>query len=220
MRRLTNSWLDFAAADMTVRVKICGITNSEDALAAVDFGADALGFVFFKESPRYIPPGDATRIIKRLPPFVTAVGVFVDASPEDLEKTIASTGIDVVQLHGDEPPEMCRLSRSTIKAIRVKSLESLNPLAGYQDKVSAFLLDTFSPEGFGGTGQKFNWDIATHAKQFGRIVLAGGLTPDNIAQAVKQVQPYGVDVSSGVELRKGKKDHLRMRLFIERAKTA
>jgi phosphoribosylanthranilate isomerase len=113
---------------------------------------------------------------------------------------------------------MCNISRRIIKAIRVKSLESLDPLKNYKDKVSAFLLDTFTPDIFGGTGQVFNWDIALEAKQFGRIILAGGLTPDNIAEAVRHVRPYGVDVSSGVELEKGEKDHKKMKLFIERAK--
>ncbi len=205
---------------MRVRVKICGITNIEDAMAAVDFGADALGFVFFKGSPRYISPDAAANIIGKLPPFLTTVGVFVNEKPETVKHIMASTGIDVVQLHGDEPPEMCRVAARVIKAIRIKSLESLEPLFGYQETVSAFLLDAFSPDGFGGTGQKFNWDIAVEAKQFGKIILAGGLTPENVSEAMKQVKPYGVDVSSGVELRKGRKDHLKMRLFIQRAKAA
>jgi phosphoribosylanthranilate isomerase len=116
--------------------------------------------------------------------------------------------------------EWCNLSRRMIKAIRVKSLESLDPLIHYKDRVSAFLLDTFTPDIFGGTGQIFNWDIATYAKQFGRIILAGGLTPDNVVKAVRRVQPYGVDVSSGVESEKGKKDHKKMKIFIEKAKGA
>ena len=205
---------------MHVKIKICGITNVDDAMAAVEFGADALGFVFFRGSPRYISPGDAASIIRKLPSFVITIGVFVDEKPEETEKIITSTCIDIIQLHGDEPPAMCAFSRRIIKAIRVKSLASLDPLVHYQDKVSAFVLDTFSPDSFGGTGLKFNWDIATYAKQFGRIILSGGLTPDNIGEAIKQVQPYGVDVSSGVELKKGKKDHQKMRLFIERAKAA
>jgi phosphoribosylanthranilate isomerase len=205
---------------MRVKVKICGITNINDAMAAVEFGADALGFVFFQGSPRYISPDAAAEIIRKLPSFATTIGVFVDEKTSQIEKTIAATGIDVIQLHGDEPPEACTFSRRIIKAIRVKSLASLDPLVHYQDKVSAFLLDSFSPNSFGGTGQKFNWDIATYAKQFGKIILSGGLTPDNIIEAVKQVGPYGVDVSSGVELTKGKKDHDKMRLFIERAKAA
>lgn len=205
---------------MSVRVKICGITNLDDAMAAVDFGADALGFVFFKGSPRYISQEGAGAIIRRLPSFITTVGVFVNESIDRIEDAIELTGIDVVQLHGDEPPEMCNLSRRVIKAIRVKSLESLDPLKNYKDMVSAFLLDTFTPDTFGGTGQRFNWDIAADAKQFGRIILAGGLTPDNIANAIRQVRPYGVDVSSGVEEKKGKKDHTKLKLFIERAKIA
>jgi len=205
---------------MKVRIKICGITNLDDAMAAVDFGADALGFVFFKESPRFISYKNAAVVIKSLPSFITTIGVFVDEKPKEIEKITDTTGIDVIQLHGSEPPEMCNLSRRIIKAIRVKSLESLDPLIYYRDIVSVFLLDTFTPNVFGGTGQIFNWDIAVEAKQFGRIILSGGLTPDNISNAVTRVKPYGVDVSSGVESEKGKKDHKKMKLFIERAKGA
>ncbi len=203
---------------MHVRVKICGITNLDDALAAVDFGADALGFVFYSESPRCISHSKAEEIIKKLPPFITTVGVFVDETIEHIEKIVDSTGIGVVQLHGDEPPEMCNLSRHIVKAIRVKSLESLDPLVNYKDKVYAFLLDTYAPSAFGGTGQIFNWDIAVYAKTFGRIILAGGLTTDNIIEAISRVKPYGVDVSSSIEKEKGKKDHKKMKLFIEMAK--
>lgn len=203
-----------------VKVKICGITNTGDAEAAISLGADALGFVFFKESPRYISPKDAASIRKTLPSFVPAVGVFVNETAQGIEEIASVSGIDLIQLHGDEPPAMCRRSRRVIKVIRVKSLESLSPLNEYKDKVSAFLLDTYTPDALGGTGLIFNWDIAVEAKQFGRIVLAGGLTPDNVAEAVGYVKPYAVDVSSGVELRKGKKDHTKIRLFIERAKSA
>ncbi len=205
---------------MNIRVKICGITNLDDALAAVDYGADALGFVFYKGSPRYISYRDSASIIKKLPPFTTTVGVFVDEKPSHVEKIIHQTCIDVVQFHGNEPPELCNCSRSVIKAIRVKSLESLEPLDKYKDKVSAFLLDTFAPDALGGTGQIFNWDIAIYAKQFGKIILAGGLTPDNVLEAVRRVQPYGVDVSSGIESKKGEKDHKKMKLFIEKVKSA
>lgn len=203
---------------MFVKVKICGITNLDDAFAAVDFGVDALGFVFFQGSPRHISYDNAAAIIKKLPSFITSVGVFVNQDTEQIEEAIRLTGIDVVQLHGEEPPEMCAVSRRIIKAIRVKSLESLDPLVHFKDKVSAFLLDAFTPDVYGGTGQIFNWDIAAYAKQFGRIILAGGLTPDNIAEAIQRVRPYGVDVSSGVETEKGKKDHNKMKLFIEKAK--
>lgn len=201
-----------------VRVKICGITNLRDALVAVDYGADALGFVFFKGSPRYISPDDAAKIIRALPPYVTAVGVFVDEQPDELRRIIDDTSIDVVQLHGNEPADACSLNRKVVKAIRVKELKDLDPLRRY--RVSAFLLDTYTPDALGGTGQIFNWDIAKDARQFGKIILAGGLNPDNIEKAVTWVRPYAVDVSSGVEERKGKKDHRKMKLFIERAKGA
>lgn len=205
---------------MQVKVKICGITNLDDAIAAVDFGADALGFIFFKESPRYIPYDRATSIIKKLPSFLTSVGVFVNEQPEHIEHVVTMTGIDVIQLHGEESPEKCNCTRRVIKAVRVDTLKSLDPLINYGEYVSAFLLDTFTHSLFGGTGKIFNWDIAVKAKQFGRIILAGGLTPYNIIEAVERVRPYGVDVSSGVELEKGKKDYKKMRLFIKRAKTA
>jgi len=205
---------------MQVKVKICGITNIDDALAAIDLGADALGFVFFKGSPRHISHNEASKIIRRLPSFVTTIGVFLNEKPKQVEKILALTGIDVVQFHGDEPPEMCDIPRRVIKAIRVKTLESLDPLIHYRNKVSAFLLDTFTPGLSGGTGQIFNWDIAIYAKQFGRIILAGGLTPANVTAAIEHVRPYGVDVSSGVESEKGKKDHKKMKAFIEKAKRA
>lgn len=202
-----------------VRVKICGITNPKDALSAVDAGADALGFVFYKESPRYITPEKARAIITKIPSFTTAIGVFANESQHQVEEIVSLTGIDVIQLHGDETPDMCQYSRRVVKAIRVKTLQSLEPLKQYRDNVTAFLLDTYTPERLGGTGQIFNWDIAVEAKQFGTIILAGGLTPHNIANAVERVKPYGVDVSSGVEAKKGKKDHNKMKLFIERAKS-
>lgn len=199
-----------------VKVKICGITNREDALEAVDAGADALGFVFYKGSPRYISPDVAKDIIKSIPPFVTTVGVFVDERGEEIERTMRYAAMDVAQLHGHETPEACPTGKRVIKAIRVKELIDLEPLKHY--RVSAFLLDTYTPESLGGTGQIFNWDIALAAKEFGRIILAGGLNPDNVEKAVRWVRPYAVDVSSGVEEEKGKKDHKKIRLFIERAK--
>lgn len=201
-----------------VRVKICGITNIDDALAAIDFGADALGFVFHEKSPRFIPPEKAGQIIRALPPFITTVGLFVDEDRDAVEKITAQNNIDIVQLHGNEAPEACLLNRRVIKAIRVKELSDLDSLGNYQ--VSAFLLDAYAEDLFGGTGQVFNWDIAIEAKKFGRIILAGGLTPENIEKAVKLVRPFAVDVSSGVEMDKGIKDHTKMKLFIKRAKGA
>ncbi|MDP2167148.1 MAG: phosphoribosylanthranilate isomerase [Thermodesulfovibrionales bacterium] len=202
-----------------VKVKICGITNIEDALAAAGLGADALGFVFYKGSPRYIAPDEAKKIISRLPPFISAVGVFVDEKTDDVLMMAGHAGIDIVQFHGHEPPEACIIDRRVIKAVRVKELSDLEPLKRYGG-VSAFLLDTYAPDALGGTGRIFNWDIALEAKLMGRVILAGGLTPENVQQAVRWVHPYAVDVSSGVEKEKGKKDHINMGLFIARAKSA
>ena len=198
------------------RVKICGITNMEDALSAVDYGAGALGFVFFEKSPRYITPDKAREIISRMPPFVTTVGVFVNEEVARINEIMGIAGIDILQLHGDEKPDACNICHRVIKAFRVKNFTDLKPLENY--RCSAFLLDTYSPESFGGTGQIFNWDIAVEAKRFGRIVLSGGLNPDNIEKAVTYVRPYAVDVSSGIEENKGKKDLKKMKAFIEKAK--
>jgi phosphoribosylanthranilate isomerase len=204
-----------------LRIKICGITNVDDAQASVGFGADAIGFVFYDKSPRAVSPGTAKNIIAALPPFVSAVGVFVDETIERIREIITFTGINIVQLHGSESPDFCAgLSGRFIKAIRVKDMDDLQMLQQYHD-ASAFLLDTYSPESYGGTGRAFNWDIAVEAKKFGRIILAGGLNPDNIEEAVRTVRPYAVDVSSGVEgPEKGKKDHGKLRLFIGRARNA
>ena len=203
-----------------VKVKICGITNVEDALQAVEAGADALGFIFYKKSPRCITPAKAHEIISSLPPFISTVGVFVDKSQAEVERVIRLTGIDVVQVHGHEPPEACVFSRNTIKAVRVKELEDLDPIRDYSFKVSAFLLDTYSPHVLGGTGVIFNWDIAVEAKAYGRIILAGGLTAENVQDAINRVKPYAVDVCGGVEESKGKKNHRLVTDFIFKAKTA
>ena len=201
-----------------LRIKICGITNLEDALAATDYGADALGFVFHKKSPRNVTPETAKKIISELPPYITTVGVFVNEKKDDIEKIVRFSGLDIIQLHGSEPPEMCRMCRKVIKAIRVKDLTSLEPLNKY--KVSAFLLDTYSPNATGGTGRIFNWDIAVEAKKMGRIILAGGLTPENVAEAIRWVMPFAVDAATGVESKTGKKDHKKLRQFIESARKA
>ncbi|MBI4843127.1 MAG: phosphoribosylanthranilate isomerase [Nitrospirae bacterium] len=201
-----------------VHVKICGITNRDDAEKAVEFGADALGFVFYKKSPRAITPDRAKSIIASLPPFISAVGVFVDEGTDRIEEIVSHTGIDTVQLHGSEPPEACSLSKKVIKAFRIRELSDLNSLKKYKS-ASAFLLDTYSPDTFGGTGQVFNWDIAVEAKKLGKIILAGGLNADNVEKAIVTVKPYGVDVSSGVEgNQKGKKDLDKLKSFIETAK--
>ncbi|MBI4680242.1 MAG: phosphoribosylanthranilate isomerase [Nitrospirae bacterium] len=201
------------------RVKICGITNIEDAVAAAEYGADAIGFVFQPKSPRAITPETAKNIVSALPPFITTIGVFVNESKWEIEKIIRYVGLNIVQLHGNEPPDACQLNRKVIKAIRVKDLTDLEPLKRYN--VSAFLLDTYSPHTMGGTGQIFNWDIAVEAKKFGRIILAGGLNHENIEEAIKWVRPYGIDVATGVESnKKGEKDHKKLKLFIEKAREA
>lgn len=200
-----------------VKVKICGITNRDDALMAVEAGADALGFVFYEKSPRYVTPEHATEIIAALPPFVQAVGLFVNAPLEVVNKTCDLCGLDIVQLHGDESSEFCaQVSRRVIKAFRVKDVSSLEPIANYL--VAGHLLDAYSPKEYGGTGLTFNWDVAKLAKQYGPVILAGGLTPDNVRQAVEEVAPYAVDVSSGVESAPGVKDEAKVREFIRQAK--
>lgn len=203
-----------------VKVKICGITNSEDADFAIQSGADALGFVFYKQSPRSVDKETAKRIMSSLPPFITTVGVFVNEDPENIQEITSHAGFDVIQLHGSEPPEHCTLHKKVIKAIRVKELADLSLLDRYSS-ASAFLLDTYSAESYGGSGRTFNWEIAVEAKKYGNIILAGGLNPDNITKAIQFVKPYAVDVSSGIErTEKGKKDHNKLRLFIERAREA
>ncbi len=202
-----------------LKIKICGITNPEDALAAVECGANAIGFVFQSKSPRAVTPDKAKDIVSQMPPFVITVGVFVDEDKKEIERIAGHVGLNVIQLHGSEPPEACQLCRKVIKAIRVKDLTDLELLKKY--KVSAFLLDTYDPHTIGGTGQIFNWDIAVEAKKFGKIILAGGLNPNNVERAIKWVHPYGIDVATGVEgSKKGKKDHRKLKLFIERARKA
>ncbi len=196
------------------KVKICGITNIQDALAAAEAGADALGFVFFKESPRYIDPARAGEIIDSLPPFISAVGVFVDANENFVKYAVNESGVGILQFHGSEPPDYCdSFGMPYVKVFRVKDMESLSALKEYK-YASSFLLDTYSEEEPGGTGMTFNWDMAVAAKASGRIILAGGLTAENVAEAIRKVRPYAVDVSSGVEAAKGKKDADKIRRFI------
>ena len=203
-----------------VKVKICGITSYDDASAAVEAGADALGFVFFDKSPRFINPVRAAGIISRLPPFIQTVGLFVNEETAQVNWTADYCGLDVVQLHGDETPEDClEVKRRVIKAFRIQKIISIDPLEKYQDyQVSGYLLDAWSPDAYGGTGRTFNWELAQAAKQYGPVILAGGLTPENVAEAIRVVNPYGVDVSSGVESAPGKKDAEKVREFIRAAK--
>lgn len=206
---------------MAVRVKVCGITNLEDAQAAVQAGADALGFIFFEGSPRFVQPQTAADIVRELPPFIGTVGVFVDESPEQVQAVLDRTRIAVAQLHGAEPPDFChRLRLPPIKAFRVRDERSLDALPDFRGAAAAFLLDSYVPGQHGGTGARFNWNLALQAKAFGApIILAGGLTVRNIADAVASVAPYAVDVSSGVEVNPGRKDHLKLRDFVALAKS-
>lgn len=206
-----------------VKIKICGITSLADALVAVEAGADALGFVFWEKSPRYIDPEEAARITAELPPFVKTVGVFVDESADVIRDTLEAARVDCVQLHGAETPgDAEEAARATgapvIKAIRMEGAESLKTLGEY--KVSALLLDAFKRGVQGGTGETFDWALAVEAKATGRIILSGGLTPENVARAVATVMPYAVDVSSGVETSPGRKDADKVRRFIEEARKA
>ena len=187
---------------------------------AVELGADALGFMFFEGSSRCIKPAEAGEIIRDLPPFVARVGVFVNAPRRTIEETIAAAGLDTIQLHGEETPEDCAgFSVPTVKAFRIQNRESLQSLASWPTR--AWLLDSFVPGKLGGTGSVFNWDLAVEAKALGRpIILAGGLTPENIREAVAKVRPYGVDVSSGVESAPGRKDPAKMERFIGAARGA
>lgn len=202
-----------------VKIKICGITNLDDALSAEELGADALGFNFYKKSPRYIAPEKAAEIIAQLPPFILPVGIFVNEREEKIREIQALACLQAVQLHGDETPEFCqRFGNRVIKAFQVKDKESLKHMAHF--RVSAYLLDSYRDGLRGGTGTTFDWHLAVVAKTFGRIVLAGGLAPENVAEAVRLVQPYGVDVAGGVEREKGIKDHVKMKKFINEVRRA
>jgi phosphoribosylanthranilate isomerase len=193
-----------------MKVKICGITNGADALCAVESGADALGFIFVESSPRCISPADAKAIIRTLPPFVVPVGVFFNANRAAIDGIAEETGIGCAQLHGDEPPEeIGGLTVPAYKSFRVNVNFDPEILRSYPGP--AYLLDTYAESAHGGTGKTFDWNIAVKAKTYGRIILAGGLNPENIAGAVKKVRPYAIDVNSGVELSPGKKDPQKLR---------
>ncbi len=198
------------------KVKICGITNLDDALAACDAGADALGFIFAPEGKkrnRYIEPADACRIIAQLPPMVTTVAVCVNDAPERLLEYL--TFVDCVQLHGEETPETCEaVAPRAIKAFRVGQDFDIQHMLTYPARAN--LVDAFVPDARGGTGKICDWERAREAVALDRpLILAGGLTPENVSEAVRIVQPYAVDTSGGVEAAPGKKDHERIRQFIQ-----
>ncbi len=197
-----------------VRIKFCGITSRGDAEAAVALGVDALGFVFYPPSPRCVSAADAARIIAGLPPFVSKVGLFVNATPEEVAETVAHTGIDTVQFHGDESPELCRAApRPWYKAIRVdEQTDVAGAMAAYAG-ASAVLVDARDPHLYGGSGRTFDWSLLPAARQV-PLILAGGLTVANVASAIRAVGPYAVDVSGGIERSKGVKDADKMKQFV------
>lgn len=196
------------------KIKICGITNLNDAFLALDLGADALGFVFYRHSKRYISSEDAYGIISELPPFVKTVGVFVNQSVEELKSMKREIGFDLFQLHGDEEPDYCReLGNSVIKAMRVKDNINQDDIDSFP--VQAFLFDAYSTGDFGGTGTSFNWELLKGIALQKSVILSGGLTCENVAEAIDIVNPYAVDVSSGVEDYPGKKNPVKLKAFIK-----
>ncbi len=204
-----------------MKIKICGITNVEDADVAVRAGADALGFVMYRNSPRWVEPAVARAIIAGLPPFVSAVGVFVNEEAESVRALMDECGFALAQLHGDESALYCQnLCRPVLKAIRLKDRGTVLALAEFQGRanVRGVLIDAFSDQAYGGTGQTVDWALAHEAARSAPIILAGGLNPTNVAEAVQAVRPYGVDVSSGVEKSPGKKDPDKVKAFIEAAR--
>ncbi|MGV3772493.1 MAG: phosphoribosylanthranilate isomerase [Verrucomicrobiales bacterium] len=205
---------------MIPRVKICGMTSPAESVAAAIAGADALGFMFFEGSSRFISFAQAREIARELPPFIAKVGVFVNAPRDFVLRSMESSTLDALQFHGEETPEYCaQFPIPVVKAFRVKDASTLDLLPRFS--VAAYLLDSYVPGQLGGTGATFNWELASMAKKLNRpVILAGGLTAENIAEAVAKVQPYGVDVSSGVESSPGRKDFARVTEFIARAKQA
>jgi phosphoribosylanthranilate isomerase len=203
---------------MAVRVKICGITRLQDLHAACDAGADALGFVFYEKSPRHVTAATATALVREMPPFVQSVGLFVNAPPAWIESVLQVVPLDLLQFHGDETPADCaRYGRPYIKAVRVNQDTDLLKCAADFDAACGLLLDAYVPGVPGGTGARFDWSLIP-ANLPRPIVLSGGLTPENVAEAVQQVRPWAVDVSSGVEASKGIKDPRKIAQFIAKAK--
>jgi phosphoribosylanthranilate isomerase len=204
---------------MMAKVKICGVKTVRDALWAARCGADALGFNFVPGTPRCCDPERVRPIVMELPPFVSAVGVFANARPDRVREIAEQCGLDYVQLHGRESAAECsHLSDlHVIKAFRVRTEKDLRQLQRYN--VEAFLLDAYVKGKLGGTGQSFRWEIAQGARRWGQVILAGGLTPDNVAEAIREARPYAVDVASGVEEEPGRKDKEMVKNFIRSAKS-
>ena len=199
-----------------VKIKICGITNLEDALNSVKAGCNALGFVFYRKSPRYITPEKANQIIKHIPAHILKIGVFVNAKEKAIKRTAKLCNLDMLQFHGNESPDFCKKFKGykIIKAFRVKDKIELKNLLNY--KTSSYLFDTFVKSKMGGTGRKFNWTLVRHLKGLRKpIFLSGGLNAENVTEAIKQVRPDWLDVSTSVEIKPGKKDYNKVKEFIE-----
>lgn len=205
---------------MSIKVKICGLTTPQDAEAASQAGADLLGLVFYDRSPRHVTIESASRIARVIPPDVLRVGLFVNPDPQLVTQALTSCGLQMLQFHGDESPEFCRqFGVMTMKAFRVKGADTLAALKQYN--TDAWLLDAHVRGKFGGTGQTFDWSLAAQTTQMGKpVFLAGGLTPENVGDAIREVRPYGVDVSGGVEASPGRKDPEKVRAFIRAARQA
>lgn len=203
-----------------MRVKICGITRIEDALAAVVAGADAIGFVFHPASPRYVTPAQAAEIVAALPPFVTTVGLFVDADEQRIRDTLAQVPLSLLQFHGDETQAQCQIyGFAWIKALRVQPGQDVAALMAGWPSASGILLDAWHPTQHGGTGLQFDWSLVPKASAV-PIILAGGLTPANVAEAIRSTRPYAVDVSGGVEASKGVKDADKIEAFMAGVRSA
>ncbi len=199
------------------RIKICGITSIEDGLAATRLGADALGFVFYTESPRFVKPDQVRAIVAALPPFISTVGLFVNEEAARVVEIMTRCGLDIAQLHGDiAVDELPFEERRIIRALRVRDEASLEGVGRIKD--ATILLDTYVKGRMGGTGETFDWSLAARVAKTRRVVLAGGLTPENVAEAIRTVRPYGVDVSSGVEMSPGRKDSEKIAAFIRNAR--
>lgn len=202
-----------------IKIKVCGITTISDALLSIQWGADAIGFIFYEKSPRFVSMDTVKEIISSLPPFINCVGVFVNESTDLVNRISDSCSLDYVQLHGDETPDYCKkIKRKVIKAARLKNSQSLKGLDAY--KVDGFLLDSYSDKSRGGTGEICDWSLARHAKRFGNIILAGGLNSKNVVNAILKVRPYGIDVCSGVEKSPGKKDPIKVKAFFTAISTS
>jgi len=206
---------------LRTRIKVCGITGKDDARAAVAAGADGLGFIFVKQSPRLVDPDVVRAVTGELPPFVNSIGVFCDEEIEVVEEIINYCHLTLVQLHGSESPEYCKsVSRPVIKSFSVRPETESRELAAYSEVASGFLLDTYHKEMAGGTGKVFDWKLVEEIHPPGPVILAGGLNPENVGDAIRLVKPFAVDVNSGVEYQPGRKDIDKLKSFADEVRKA